>query len=115
MVTNISSVGRNGIHDFILVRVTAIILTLYTLYLVGFFTFGPEITFVSWQAFFGQLSTKVFTLLALGSILIHAWIGLWQVLTDYIKPAALRACLQFVIVAILFIYLFSGFFIVWGV
>ena len=100
MVANVSSVGRNGVHDFILIRVTAIILTLYTLYLVFFFAFGPEITF---------------TLLALVSILIHAWIGLWQVLTDYIKPAVLRACLQFVIVTILFIYLFSVFFIVWGV
>ena len=82
---------------------------------MGFFTFGPEITFASWQAFFSQLTTKVFTLLALGSILIHAWIGLWQVLTDYIKSAALRVCFQFGIVAILFVYLFSGFFIVWGV
>ena len=115
MVTSISSVGRNGVHDFILIRATAIILTLYTLYLVGFFTFGPEITFASWQAFFSQLTTKVFTLLALGSILIHTWIGLWQVLTDYIKSAALRVCFQFGIVAILFVYLFSGFFIVWGV
>ena len=115
MVTSISSVGRNGVHDFILIRATAIILTLYTLYLVGFFTFGPEITFASWQAFFSQLTTKVFTLLALGYILIHAWIGLWQVLTDYIKSAALRVCFQFGIVAILFVYLFSGFFIVWGV
>ncbi|WP_297481312.1 succinate dehydrogenase, hydrophobic membrane anchor protein [uncultured Photobacterium sp.] len=115
MVTSVSSVGRNGVHDFILIRATALILTLYTFYLVGFFAFGPDITFVSWQAFFGQLTTKVFTLLALVSILIHAWIGLWQVLTDYIKPAVLRACFQFVIVAILFIYLFSGFFIVWGV
>ena len=115
MVTSISSVGRNGVHDFILIRATAIILTLYTLYLVGFFTFGPEITFASWQAFFSQLTTEVFTLLALGSILIHAWIGLWQVLTDYIKSAALRVCFQFGIVAILFVYLFSGFFIVWGV
>ncbi|GAL05449.1 succinate dehydrogenase hydrophobic membrane anchor protein [Photobacterium aphoticum] len=40
---------------------------------------------------------------------------MWQVLTDYIKPAALRAGLQFGVVALLFVYLFSGFFIVWGV
>lgn len=115
MVSNISSVGRNGIHDFILVRATAIVLTLYTLYMVGFFVFGPEITFVSWQGFFELLTTKVFTLLALISILIHAWIGLWQVLTDYIKSALLRVSLQFIVVAILLVYLCSGFFIIWGV
>ncbi|MEZ8740299.1 succinate dehydrogenase, hydrophobic membrane anchor protein [Photobacterium swingsii] len=114
MVGNVSTVGRNGIHDFILIRATALILTLYTFYMVGFFTFGPELTFETWSAFFGQLSTRVFTLLALLSILVHAWIGLWQVLTDYIKPAALRAGLQFGVVAVLLVYLFSGFLIVWG-
>ena len=114
MVNNVSTVGRNGIHDFILIRATAIILTLYTLYLVGFFAFGADITYDIWMAFWGQISTKVFTLLALLSVLIHAWIGMWQVLTDYIKPAALRAGLQFGVVALLFVYLFSGFFIVWG-
>ncbi|GAD30343.1 succinate dehydrogenase, hydrophobic membrane anchor protein [Photobacterium leiognathi lrivu.4.1] len=114
MVTNVSSVGRNGIHDFILIRATAIILTLYTVYMVGFFAFGPELTFETWSAFFSQISTKVFTMLALVSILVHAWIGLWQVLTDYIKPAVLRVGLQFFVVAVLFVYLFAGFFIVWG-
>ncbi|MDO6540929.1 succinate dehydrogenase, hydrophobic membrane anchor protein [Photobacterium sanguinicancri] len=114
MVGNVSTVGRNGIHDFILIRATALILTLYTFYMVGFFAFGPELTFETWSAFFGQLSTRVFTLLALLSILVHAWIGLWQVLTDYIKPAALRAGLQLGVVVVLLVYLFSGFLIVWG-
>ncbi|OAN18501.1 succinate dehydrogenase [Photobacterium jeanii] len=114
MVGNVSTVGRNGIHDFILIRATALILTLYTFYMVGFFAFGPDLTFETWSTFFGKLSTRVFTLLALVSILVHAWIGLWQVLTDYIKPAALRAGLQFVVVAVLLVYLFSGFLIVWG-
>ncbi|MFC1507728.1 succinate dehydrogenase, hydrophobic membrane anchor protein [Pseudomonadota bacterium] len=115
MVNNVSTVGRNGIHDFILIRATAIILTFYTIYMVGFFAFGPDLSFDTWTAFFGKLSTKVFTMLALMSILIHAWIGLWQVLTDYIKPAALRAGIQFGVVVVLFVYLFSGFFILWGV
>ena len=29
MVSNASALGRNGVHDFILVRATAIVLTLY--------------------------------------------------------------------------------------
>ncbi|GAB6260060.1 MULTISPECIES: succinate dehydrogenase, hydrophobic membrane anchor protein [Photobacterium] len=114
MVSNVSTVGRNGVHDFILVRATAIILTLYTIYMVCFFAFGPELNYETWTAFFSQLSTKVFTMLALVSVLIHGWIGMWQVLTDYIKPALLRAGLLLAIVAVLFGYLFSGFFILWG-
>ena len=57
----------------------------------------------------------VFTLLALFSILIHAWIGMWQVLTDYVKPLALRLMLQLVIVVALVVYVIYGFVVVWGV
>ncbi|RXJ74739.1 succinate dehydrogenase, hydrophobic membrane anchor protein [Veronia nyctiphanis] len=115
MVGQVSSVGRNGIHDFILIRASAIIMTLYTLYMIGFFAFGQDLTYEIWVGFFEQTSTKVFTVLALFSILVHAWIGMWQVLTDYIKPTMLRGFLQFGVVALLSVYLLSGFFVVWGV
>ena len=48
----------------------------------------------------------MFTLLALFSILIHAWIGMWQVLTDYVKPLALRLVLQLAIVVALVVTFF---------
>lgn len=115
MVANVSSFGRNGVHDFILIRATAVILTLYTLYMVSFFAFGPEINYLNWIEFWANTSNKVFTMLALICVLIHAWIGLWQVLTDYIKPTLLRGVMQFCIVVALFVYLLTGFFILWGV
>ncbi|GAA5646484.1 MULTISPECIES: succinate dehydrogenase, hydrophobic membrane anchor protein [Vibrio] len=114
MVKHVSSFGRNGVHDYLLIRATAIIMTLYTIYLVSFIAFSGDISYVSWTQFFGGTFTKTFTMLALVSILIHAWIGLWQVLTDYIKPTALRAGLQLGVIAVLLGYFFSGLFILWG-
>ncbi|MFA0070506.1 succinate dehydrogenase membrane anchor subunit, partial [Vibrio breoganii] len=32
MVNNVSTFGRNGVHDYLLIRATAIIMTLYTIY-----------------------------------------------------------------------------------
>ena len=113
MVNNVSTFGRNGVHDFLLIRATAIIMTLYTIYLVSFCAF-TDISYVSWTQFFGGTFTKVFTMLALVSVLIHAWIGLWQVLTDYIKCAMLRGGLQLGVIAVLFGYFFSGLFVLWG-
>lgn len=115
MVKHVSSVGRNGVHDYLLVRASAIIMTLYIIYLVSFVAFSGDISYTSWTQFFGGTFTKTFTMLALVSVLIHAWIGLWQVLTDYIKSTALRAVLQLIVVAILFGYFFSGLFVLWGV
>ncbi|EGR1591158.1 TPA: succinate dehydrogenase, hydrophobic membrane anchor protein [Vibrio parahaemolyticus] len=113
MVKHVSSFGRNGVHDFLLIRATAIIMTLYTIYLVSFCAFS-DISYASWTQFFGGTFTKVFTMLALASVLIHAWIGMWQVFTDYIKCAKLRGALQLGVIVVLFGYVFSGLFILWG-
>ena len=115
MVSNASALGRNGVHDYLLVRASAIVLTLYIIYMVGFFAFIGELTYELWRDFFASAFTKVFTLLALFSILIHAWIGMWQVLTDYVKPVAIRLTLQFAIVIALLVYVLYGFAVLWGV
>jgi succinate dehydrogenase / fumarate reductase membrane anchor subunit len=114
MVKHVSSVGRNGVHDFLLIRATAILMALYTVYLVCFFAFSGEITYDSWLVFWSGTFTKVFTMIALVCVLIHGWIGLWQVLTDYVKPVLLRGLLQLAVIAVLLGYLFSGLFVLWG-
>jgi succinate dehydrogenase / fumarate reductase membrane anchor subunit len=48
-------------------------------------------------------------------MLVHSWIGLWQVLTDYVKNALLRAALQFLLTSTAFVYVIFGFVILWGI
>jgi len=114
MVKVAGTFGRSGVHDYILIRASALIMLAYTLYLIGFISFN-DINYVSWSSFFSLTLTKVFTLFALIAMLIHAWIGLWQVLTDYVKCTALRGALQFLLTSVAFIYVLSGFVILWGV
>ncbi|MFC0229530.1 succinate dehydrogenase membrane anchor subunit [Serratia aquatilis] len=114
MVSNVSALGRNGVHDWLLIRASAIVITLYVLYILGFVVMAPDMTYEIWRGFFASPITKVFTLLTLLSILVHAWIGMWQVLTDYIKPMALRLVLQLAIVIALLVYLLYGTIVVWG-
>ena len=59
MVSNASALGRNGVHDFILVRATAIVLTLYIIYMAGFFATSGELTYEVWIGFFASAFTKV--------------------------------------------------------
>ena len=115
MVINAASLGRSGVHDFILIRASAIVLAIYTIFLVGFIAFSSPLSYDAWHALFSALPMKVFTLLTLVAVLIHTWIGTWQVLTDYVKPLMLRGVLQFVFVVAAFCYLAAGIFIVWGV
>ncbi|WP_440874053.1 succinate dehydrogenase, hydrophobic membrane anchor protein [Thalassotalea sp. PLHSN55] len=115
MVNNIATVGRSGVHDFILIRASALILALYTFLILGFFLVTSEVTYDVWQGFMACLPVKIFTVLALFSLVIHAWIGVWQVLSDYIKPAFFRGCLQFIFAVTLLTYLVGGLLTVWGV
>ncbi len=64
---------------------------------------------------------KVFSLMALLSIVIHAWIGLWSVSTDYLtvrmlgaKANAIRILFQAAYAVVLFAYLVWGVQILWG-
>jgi succinate dehydrogenase / fumarate reductase, membrane anchor subunit len=115
MVTNAASFGRSGVHDYILLRASAVILACFSIFLVGFVALSSPLTYDVWHSLFGTLSMKVFTLLALIALLIHAWIGVWQVLTDYVKCTSLRGVLQFIFVVVAFSYLAAGIVIVWGV
>ena len=115
MVNNAATVGRSGIHDFILLRASAVILALYTLFMAYFFITTPEVTYTVWHNLFASMSVKIFTLLTIIALLIHAWIGVWQVLSDYVKPAFVRGVLQFCFAVALLVYFVAGFLIVWGV
>ena len=114
MVKVAGTFGRSGVHDYILLRASAVILLAYVLYLVGFIVCS-DITYTVWPDFFSLTLTKVFTLMALIAMLVHSWIGIWQVLTDYVKCTLLRGTLQFVLTAVAFIYVIFGFVILWGV
>lgn len=122
MVTTVTSFGRSGLSDWLLQRLTAIVLFAYVLCVGGFLLLHPDLDHASWSRFFGHLAMKVFSLMALLSIIVHAWIGLWSVSTDYLtvrlmgpKATGLRILFQGVCALVLFAYFVWGVDILWGV
>ncbi len=86
MVTNVTSFGRSGLSDFLLQRVSAVILALYTLCLTGYFLTADVLSYETVTAFFGGGPMKVFSTMAVLATIAHAWIGMWTIGTDYIRP-----------------------------
>ena len=115
MAVSVSSIGRNGIHDYLLVRASACIIGAYGLFLINFFISTPVVTYIDWLELFQDPWMKVSTALTLVALLIHAWIGTWQVLTDYVKPTFLRGSLQLVCILTLLVYVVFGNMIIWSV
>lgn len=120
-VKTVTSLGRSGTADFVIQRVSAIILALYIIYLGAIVLCTPDLTFEAWQAVFMPVPMKVFTLLAILSLAAHAWIGWWAVITDYVtermmgkKSFLLRVIAQVVGAIILVFYMIWSFQILWG-
>ncbi len=119
MVTAITSMGRSGLSDWLMQRVTAVILLAYFL-LVGWVLIGG-VDYASWKDLYSQTWMRVFSLMAILSLGIHAWIGLWSVFSDYLTERlmgttgnVLRFLVQVVCAIILFTYVVWGIQILWG-
>ena len=119
MVTSVTSMGRSGLYDWLMQRVSAVILLAYFLF-IGYVVFSG-VDYVSWKALFSQTWVRIFSLMALLSLGVHAWVGLWAVLTDYFTEYlmgqtgnVLRFLLQVICGLVMFTYVVWGIQILWG-
>lgn len=85
-VTNVTSLTRSGLADFVVQRVSAVIIALYAVCVVGFFAVTPDLNHALLVGYFGSIGMKLFSTLAVLATAAHAWIGMWTVGTDYIRP-----------------------------
>ena len=78
-----------GMKDWIMQRVTAVLMVIYTLMLLGFLLLAPQ-THDSWQVLFAQTWVRVFTLITLVALALHAWVGVRDLWMDYLTNHYLR-------------------------
>jgi succinate dehydrogenase / fumarate reductase membrane anchor subunit len=115
MVVGVLGFSRSGLRDWVIQRISAVILALYTFFILGFLLTHAEVDFISWQVLFSHPWVRIFSVLALLSLIMHAWIGIWIVTTDYIKPFSIRLLCQIAVIIALMGYLVWGIAIVWNV
>jgi len=115
MVNSITSYSRSGLRDWFIQRVTAVIIATWFFVFMFFWLTHPEPIFPEWHHFFSNIIIKILTLFAILSVILHAWIGMWVVSTDYIKPIYLRLFFQVLIIGLLLGY--GGWLvkIIWGI
>lgn len=121
MVTNATNLSRSGLRDWIIQRGTSVILSAYFIFLLIYFAVHPNINFHTWSSLFTLTSVRVFTLLALLSMVLHAWIGVWTISTDYFterlqqkKAVWFRLSFQSFFALLLLVYLLWGIQVIWG-
>lgn len=87
MVTAVTSLSRSGLSDWLVQRVTAVILLAFFGFIACKLIGG--VNYAEWSALFDRTWMQVFALLAALSLAAHAWIGMWGVFTDYLTERML--------------------------
>ncbi|MCD8525317.1 MAG: succinate dehydrogenase, hydrophobic membrane anchor protein [Gammaproteobacteria bacterium] len=112
---NITSMPKKGVTDWLKQRVTAFFLVIYlVLFCALLFTHQP-LDLDAWQGIFHPVWFKVLSIIAFLSVVVHAWVGMWTIFTDYIHPWWLRLILMCVVGFALFAYFIWFIQILWGV
>ena len=93
-----------GLRDWLAQRISAVIMAVYTLLLVVVFLKSTPLTYAAWKDLFAQGWMRVATLLFAASLAWHAWVGVRDILMDYVKPDGLRLALQVVTLLTLAVY-----------
>lgn len=114
MVNSRVTGARYGIAGWLVQRVSAAVMLAYTGLIAVMFLMGPGIDASAWHAAFAAPWLRLASVLFLLSLLLHTWIGLRDVLMDYVHPTRVRLPLQVLVALSLIAYALWGLRLLWG-
>lgn len=103
-----------GWQDWLAQRVTAVIMVLFSIVFIGFFVVHGSVNYGQWKQLFSSQLFRVLAVLFLFSVFYHAWIGIRDVLMDYIKPTGIRLTAQVAVLLFLVSCAIWSVAILWG-
>jgi succinate dehydrogenase / fumarate reductase membrane anchor subunit len=105
MVNRVVTGAHYGLRDWLAQRVTAVIMAVYTVIMSVVLVSNAPVSFEFWKNLFAQGWMRVATLLFAASLAWHAWVGMRDILMDYVKPTGLRLSLEIFCLILIAIYL----------
>jgi succinate dehydrogenase / fumarate reductase, membrane anchor subunit len=93
-----------GLRDWLMQRITAVAIAVYLVVLLGILLFTPGMDLAAWPALFSNQAFRLATFVALISVFLHAWVGMRDIIMDYIRPTAVRLTLEVAVIGALVIY-----------
>jgi succinate dehydrogenase / fumarate reductase membrane anchor subunit len=115
MVKRIVVGAHYGLSSWLLQRLTAVVMAVYSLVLAFAIVARPPVDRTALRALFAPEWFRVVTLVFLLSLLYHAWVGVRDIVMDYVNPAAARLSLQMLVALALIIYALWSLTFLWSV
>ena len=103
-----------GLRDWLAQRVTAVVMAAFILLLAAMLLISPPHDYASWKAIFGNRWMRIACFLFLVSLYWHAWIGMRNILMDYVHATGIRLTLQVLVIMSLLFYTVWSVEILWS-
>ncbi|QJQ04794.1 succinate dehydrogenase, hydrophobic membrane anchor protein [Undibacterium piscinae] len=97
-----------GLRDWLAQRLTAIVMAVYTIILLGLFLTGSNFSYEGWAGIFAQQWFKLATFAVFMALFYHAWVGMRDVWMDYVTHSVVLR-LVFHVATILWLVASAGY------
>jgi len=87
-----------GLRDWLAQRVTASIMAVFTIALLVQVLMPGALGYDRWAAIFSSQWMKLLTFVVIASLAYHAWVGVRDILMDYVKPVGIRLGAQVLVI-----------------
>lgn len=114
MVDRVVTGAHYGLRDWLMQRITAVVMALYALAMAGWLLLHPGLDYDTWTGLFAGDVVRSFTLLTLLALFAHAWVGVRDIVMDYIGCAGLRLALYVAVILALILYAIWSVQILWS-
>lgn len=103
-----------GLRDWLAQRITALVMAVCSVVVFGALLWSGPITYPVWKELFSHGGVRVATLLLAVALAWHAWVGVRDIVMDYVKPDGLRLALHVVVLLAIAAWLAWTVEILWG-
>lgn len=114
MVNRIVTGAHYGLRDWLVQRVTAVVMALYAVVVVVILLLQPSFGYDTWAGLFSGNLMRTFSMLFLLSLFYHAWVGVRDIVMDYVKLASIRLAIYVLVILALVLYVIWSMQILWG-
>jgi succinate dehydrogenase / fumarate reductase, membrane anchor subunit len=79
-----------GLRAWLVQRITAVFMLLFIVFVLVHFVVDPPRSYQAWHGWIMSSSVRIVTAVFFAALLAHAWVGLRDVIMDYIHAIAFR-------------------------
>jgi len=103
-----------GLGDWLMQRFTALVMAIYTIVALGYLLAQAPRNQADWKAMFAGGFFRVATMIFFAALAYHAWVGMRDILMDYLRATSLRLTAEVVVGIVLVAYVVWAAAILWG-